>query len=950
LRALTITDDHYLVAGVLDPAGLLIFDLHAGGGPLQMVWPAEVEFTPFDFAARTSGGIVILDRDPDNPSKAPRYWVLDRHFNVEAPDGASADLDSPANELFHPVFGDPPEHRPRMFPQGITLQAASPISAIDAIAIESLPDQSVLILDRDEASRFSKVLRYDAKGRAAGEASTEIMKVLIEDDRREEFKLVAHDFAFVAEHQSDGVIVTDRLYVVEEKGNQAFAFNISSHDADGSVEPDLKLDPLPDYLPMRLFEGKGLVTGDELAYYDFAERWIPLTEQLRPRFEIDAALESPFFDGAEPDCRWHRLMIEGCIPPEARVEVWTRGSNEARDLQFTEWREEPAPYRRSDGSELPFVTVPRTAQIKPRFEYETWELLIQRTRGRFLQVKLRLSGNGRTSPRLRALRVYYPRFSYLEHYLPGVYREDAQSASFLDRFLANTEGFYTAIEDKIAAVQTLFDVRSVPAEYLDWLAGWLGVVLDPAWSERKRRLFISHAMDFFQLRGTIHGLKTALRLAMEECADESLFDVQRALDPRRDTIRIIEGYRSRRTPAVVLGDPTSPEGALPPVGLPQATPTGRWQSANGRSDLYARYSTFLSDRFGATLPEIVRFPLQNYDWQKLSPQPSGPVTLAPVIDSNDAALWRGFLMQRYSTIEILNLAHGTNLNGFSSVTIPATFLAASTPLDDWNSFIASKSGGWTEFSEQSLGFVPRGLGNELSRWRSFLASRYPSIGELKTAYGENYAGFDEVPLPDTSPPAGKPREDWDDYQQQTAGTTASVNRRRWQEYLARRYRRIAALNLAWNSSWIGFGDVAMPGELPAGERALADWYRFESVVLAITAAAHRFTVLLPAPAKRDAIEFQQRRELATRIANWEKPAHTVFDVKFYWAMFRVGGARLGFDTLLDVGSRAPDLLSPMVLGQGYLAEGYLTDGRDLAGRQIAGSCLLPARRRFDAVT
>jgi hypothetical protein len=108
--------------------------------------------------------------------------------------------------------------------------------------------------------------------------------------------------------------------------------------------------------------------------------------------------------------------------------------------------------------------------------------------------------------------------------------------------------------------------------------------------------------------------------------------------------------------------------------------------------------------------------------------------------------------------------------------------------------------------------------------------------------------------------------------------------------------------------------------------------------------AHRFTVLLPVPQSEafDTAAHQRRMELAKRVIDLEKPAHTAYDMKFYWAFFRVGEARLGEDSVLDYGSRAPRLLPPMILGNAFVASSYLAPGYpdNLTDRQILGQQVL----------
>lgn len=780
---LAVTEDHYLVAGVTDPAGLLIFDLHTGGEPRQVLWPNGIAFTPFDMAPRPCGGVYILDRVNRG------YWALDRHFNVIAAEEDGETVLSPARtDDFQPM--DESEVRStkqRVFPGSFSL-LQSPIAMKDPIAIEALPDGTVLILDHDPTPTpgFSRIYRYRLAQQLDDQISTEVILKLIEQTQQPGFSLVAYDIAFVPQHDELGQTVQDRLYVVAADGNQSYAFRLCLRDEK------VELQPIAEYLPMRLFGGKALVGTPTGAFYDFAEDWLPLVQQRRPRYvsdetfetPLETALKKPYFDSGEPDCVWHRIMLDAHIPPDTKIEIWSRASNDAIELGSLPWLREPAPYLRGDGSELPFLRESNSTACvgaqNRKIGAGTWELLFQRARGRFLQLRIRLSGDERNTPRLRALRAYYPRFSYLSNYLPGVYREDQQSASFLDRFLSNVEGMFTSLEDKIAAAQVLFDVRSAPRDVLDWLAGWFGVALDPSWDEARRRMFIAHAMDFFQYRGTIRGLTMALHLALDKCADESIFSQTRAGE-RPEEIRIVERYRTRTLPGVIFGDPSQA------TGVRAVNVTASWRPDQGSANLLQRYITAL----GPTATQTTQYPL------------------IPPANAAERQIWN-------------------------------------------------------QFSLSTLGFIP-------------------------------------------------------------SSSVSSVTLGLWQDFLARRYRRVNAYNAVYGTTWTSFESIPFPNELPLDGAPLADWFQFESVVLRMQRAAHRFTVLLPVPMSLafSPTEHQRRLELSRRIVELEKPAHTVFDVKYYWAMFRIGEARLALDTVIDQGSRAPQLLPQMILGQGFVGESYL---------------------------
>ena len=586
LAGMVVTGHHYLVVGDVAGRGLLIFDLHAGGQPSQIVFPASVPFEPFDLAAAPDDGFWVLDRVHG------AYWGFDRSFQVVT-EPALLDVLAPTElATFRPVGGNSVLRPGRRFPHGFPLDAADPI------AIEGLPDGTVLILDSPADAAVASLWRYELSELLAGPLALE--EAL---GNEETVRLAAHDMAF---NPADGL-----LTVVQRDGNQAMAWRLRLDDSP----PDIDLQAT--YLPMHYHGGRALLAADGKLRYDVtvagalpfgadldsSVRWATLYAIDQPRYARDATLDTPVLDGKTRNCVWHRVLLDACLPADTQVRVWTRAHNDLALLPTVPYAPEPDLMLRRDDGELPFYrpgllykAAADGLDLAALDDSGVWELLIQNTRGRYAQVRLELAGNGRVTPTIEALRVYYPRFSYPERYLPAIYRDpaDADAASFLERLLANPEGFYSEIEGKMRDVSLLFDARGAPGEALDWLAGWYGLLVDPLWAGvqarrvaggsryapfgdgystnayatgkahyhprfDRRRLFIRYARKLYQRRGTLDGIRFALLLLLDPCLEILLERFkQAALNPahalHRDLDRLAMPHPTPTTGEQALED------------------------------------------------------------------------------------------------------------------------------------------------------------------------------------------------------------------------------------------------------------------------------------------------------------------------------------------------------------------------------------------------------------
>jgi phage tail-like protein len=147
-----------------------------------------------------------------------------------------------------------------------------------------------------------------------------------------------------------------------------------------------------------------------------------------------------------------------------------------------------------------------------------------------------MSGDGFDTPRIRSIRVHYPRESYLS-YLPAVFSSDEDSRWFLERFLAIFQSEWDEISSRTEEFAAYLDPESVPEQFLPYLAAWFDLKLEDEWTvEQKRRLLITVAANQAR-RGTLEGLTSFVQAYLHSIAGL----------PANATPfpRIVEGFRER---------------------------------------------------------------------------------------------------------------------------------------------------------------------------------------------------------------------------------------------------------------------------------------------------------------------------------------------------------------------------------------------------------------------
>lgn len=97
----------------------------------------------------------------------------------------------------------------------------------------------------------------------------------------------------------------------------------------------------------------------------------------------------------------------------------------------------------------------------------------------------------------------------LAQFLPAVYQEEDP---FIVRYTAGLDDVLASILATLDCLDAYLDPDVAPEDFLEWIAEWVGAVLDENAPIALRRSAVAAAAELHRRRGTVTGLRMALEL------------------------------------------------------------------------------------------------------------------------------------------------------------------------------------------------------------------------------------------------------------------------------------------------------------------------------------------------------------------------------------------------------------------------------------------------------
>jgi phage tail-like protein len=330
------------------------------------------------------------------------------------------------------------------------------------------------------------------------------------------------------------------------------------------------------------YDGSGLVVTRDGRVGYFTAAGFRLAVIAPVAYETEGICVTYRLDSGTPRNRWGRLFLEACIPDGTSCLVGASTSDDDYVTQVPHAPPEPAdcvPAALAPSAPPPPPLPPpslvpdpgsvagglhrRPGPVTPWWPGDevlaTFEAPVTAPPGRYLWVTLRLRGNQRRTPRVREVRVERPAHTLLRR-LPGAFSADERQAEFLHRYLATFDGLLHDLDLRSRCRDILVDPSGTPAEALDWLASFVGLVLDDRWAEAARRRLVAEIVPLYRRRGTLGALARyiAIYLAGEGAGDTTRLAVEPV---------IVEHFRLRGVGPLLGDDPTTTSRSVLGAGL-----------------------------------------------------------------------------------------------------------------------------------------------------------------------------------------------------------------------------------------------------------------------------------------------------------------------------------------------------------------------------------------------